>query len=136
LILQAAAIGSGGEIFVLEMGEPVRMIYLAEKMIGLSGKVPGEDIEIQIIGLRPGEKLHEELFYEDENLEPTSQDKIRLARHHPVDWTRLLDHIEELDRRYVAGDDTGVRQRLADALADLQPADEGAAPSDNVIHLH
>ena len=77
LILQASVIGSGGEIFVLDMGEPVRISYLAEQLILLSGKRPGQDIEITYTGLRPGEKLYEELFYPDEALLPTSHAKIR-----------------------------------------------------------
>jgi FlaA1/EpsC-like NDP-sugar epimerase len=80
LIMQAAAIGRGGEIFVLDMGEPVKIAYLAEQMIRLSGRVPGEDIAIEYIGLRPGEKLYEELFYESEDLSETAHPKIRVAR--------------------------------------------------------
>jgi FlaA1/EpsC-like NDP-sugar epimerase len=80
LIMQAAAIGRGGEIFVLDMGEPVKIAYLAEQMIRLSGRVPGEDIAIEYIGLRPGEKLFEELFYESEDLAETAHPKIRVAR--------------------------------------------------------
>lgn len=76
LILQATAIGSGGEIFVLDMGEPVKICYLAEQMIRLSGKVPGEDVAIQYIGLRPGEKLYEELFYATELSDKTEHEKI------------------------------------------------------------
>ncbi|MGB1613123.1 MAG: polysaccharide biosynthesis protein, partial [Arenicellales bacterium] len=76
LILQACAIGRGGEIFVLNMGEPVKIDYLARQMIRLSGKVPDEEIKIRYTGLRPGEKLTEELFHPDEDLAPTSYEKI------------------------------------------------------------
>lgn len=80
LIMQAAAIGKGGEIFVLDMGEPIKIAYLADQMIRLSGKQPGTDIGIEYIGLRPGEKLNEELFYESEDLAETAYPKIRIAR--------------------------------------------------------
>jgi FlaA1/EpsC-like NDP-sugar epimerase len=80
LIMQAAVIGDGGEIFVLDMGEPVKIRYLAEQMIRLSGREPGEDISIHYIGLRPGEKLYEELFYASEDLVATRHPKIRVAR--------------------------------------------------------
>ena len=81
LILQAGAAGSGGEIFVLDMGEPVNITYLAEQMIRLSGRDPGEDISIVYTGLRAGEKLSEELFNESEALTPTHHDKLLLAQH-------------------------------------------------------
>jgi len=79
LILQASTMGEGGEIFVLDMGEPVKIAYLAEQMILLSGKQPGEDIEIVYTGLRPGEKLYEELFHNEEAMSPTSHPKILKA---------------------------------------------------------
>lgn len=79
LILQAGAIGKGGEIFVLDMGEPIRIGDLAEKLIQLSGFQPGRDIKIEYVGLRPGEKLHEELFYERELLQYTVHPKVMLA---------------------------------------------------------
>ncbi|TPW14446.1 MAG: polysaccharide biosynthesis protein CapD, partial [Halothiobacillaceae bacterium] len=85
LIMQAAAMGSGGEIFVLDMGEPVKITDLAEQMIRLSGKVPGEEIEIIYTGLRPGEKLYEELFHDMESLAETSHEKILLAASRYVD---------------------------------------------------
>ena len=76
LILQSSVLGKGGEIFVLDMGEPIKISYLAEQMIILSGKIPGEDIDIIYTGLRPGEKLYEELFYEGEGHERTAHNKI------------------------------------------------------------
>jgi FlaA1/EpsC-like NDP-sugar epimerase len=96
LILQACAIGRGGEIFVLNMGEPVKIDYLARQIIRLSGKVPDEEIEIRYTGLRPGEKLTEELFHPDENLTPTSYEKILLAQSRSFDRTHLESRLEEL----------------------------------------
>lgn len=96
LILQACAIGRGGEIFVLNMGEPVEIDYLARQIIRLSGKVPDEEIEIRYTGLRPGEKLTEELFHPDENLTPTSYEKILLAQSRSFDRTHLENRLEEL----------------------------------------
>ncbi len=80
LIMQAAAIGEGGEVFVLDMGEPIKISYLAEQMIRLYGKRPGIDIEIRYTGLRPGEKLTEELFHNHEYLIETPYPKLMLAR--------------------------------------------------------
>jgi len=93
LILQTTVMGNGGEIFVLDMGEPVKVYYLAEQMIRLSGKIPEEDIKIEFTGLRPGEKLHEELFHSDENLTDTRHEKVMLARSRNTDWQTLEDTI-------------------------------------------
>jgi FlaA1/EpsC-like NDP-sugar epimerase len=76
LVLQAGAMGRGGEIFFLDMGEPVRIMDLAESLIRLCGLEPGRDIEIQIVGLRPGERLNEELVQEQEELLPTEHEKV------------------------------------------------------------
>lgn len=97
LILQAGAMGRGGEIFVLEMGEPVAILYLAEQMIKLSGKQPEVDIAIKFTGLRPGEKLHEELFHDDENLVGTEHKKILLAKQRVHDWTSFEKMIEQVE---------------------------------------
>ena len=80
LIMEAAAVGEGGEIFVLDMGEPILIRYLAEQMIRLSGKRVDQDIRIDFVGLRPGEKLTEELFLEDERPMPTPHEKLLLAK--------------------------------------------------------
>ena len=80
LVIQAGAMGQGGEIFVLNMGEPIKIKNLAERLIFLSGKRPYKDIDIVFTGLRPGEKLYEELFYEAENHIPTKRAKILIAQ--------------------------------------------------------
>jgi FlaA1/EpsC-like NDP-sugar epimerase len=80
LILQAASLGEGGEIFILDMGEPVRIVDLARQMIRLSGLEPDEDIAITFTGLRPGEKLHEELMTPDEETAATHHDRIKVVR--------------------------------------------------------
>ncbi len=85
LILEASAMGEGGRIYVLDMGHPVLISDLAEQLIKLSGKEPGEDIKIVFTGLRAGEKLHEELFHDDENLTDTEYEKIHLASTRAID---------------------------------------------------
>nr|WP_225587337.1 nucleoside-diphosphate sugar epimerase/dehydratase [Methylomonas fluvii] len=103
LIMQAETIGQGGEVFVLDMGEPVKITYLAEQMIRLSGKVPNKDIEIKIVGLRPGEKLYEELFHDQEQLMATSHVKLRLAKarlYDSVEWAKQIEGLQKVCRSY------------------------------------
>lgn len=114
LIMQAAVIGKGGEIFVLDMGDPVKISFLAEQMIKLSGKEPGVDIEIKYTGLRPGEKLFEELFHEQEALEPTDHEKILLARYRKVDWEALSVAMQDIEHACATYDDAGLLRRLAE----------------------
>lgn len=85
LILQATVLGKGSEIFVLDMGEPIKIRYLAEQMIKLSGLKLNEDIVIQYTGLRPGEKLYEELFHASEELVSTTHQKILQAKYRAWD---------------------------------------------------
>jgi FlaA1/EpsC-like NDP-sugar epimerase len=117
LIMQAAVLGSGGEIFVLDMGEPVNITYLAEHLIRLAGKEPGRDIEIIYTGLRPGEKLFEQLFHELEPYERTTHEKILLAHPRVADWDELRAELKSSElavRRY----DT---KYLQEALVRLVP---------------
>lgn len=90
LILQAGALGDGGEIFVLRMGTPVKIADMARDLIRLSGKEPDAEIEIQFTGLRPGEKLYEELMHDDENIIPTRYDEIMMLRNNDMELARRL----------------------------------------------
>ena len=89
LVLQSAAQGMGGEIFVLDMGKPVKIVDLARQLIELSGLKPNEDIAIEFTGLRPGEKLFEELTHEGENFAPTTHAKICRFVSKPADLDQL-----------------------------------------------
>ena len=96
LVLQAGAYAKGGEIFVLDMGEPVRILDLAENLIRLSGYKPNEDIMIEFTGLRPGEKLYEELLMEEEGLEDTENNLIHIGKPIEMDEESFLRQLEEL----------------------------------------
>jgi FlaA1/EpsC-like NDP-sugar epimerase len=96
LILQAGAMGKGGEIFILEMGEPVRIDDMARDLIRFSGFEPDKDIKIVYTGLRPGEKLYEELMTDLEGVVPTNHKKIRVLNSHTGDVTLLASRLQEL----------------------------------------
>ena len=127
LIMQAAVIGAGGEIFVLDMGEPVNIRYLAEQMILLSGRRPGADIAIEYIGLRPGEKLREELFYAAEDLLETVHPKIRIARSGTQpSWRQVEPRLDACAAAVESGDDA----RLPGLLLDLIDEHGGWSPAE------
>lgn len=119
LIMQSAVMGGGGEIFVLDMGEPVKISYLAEQMIRLSGKVPGEDIKIEFTGLRPGEKLYEELFYTKEDLVHTQHEKILLARSCDVDWDMVNNELESLEQACLSYNEAEINSILNKLVPEL-----------------
>ncbi|WP_305043822.1 polysaccharide biosynthesis protein [Geoalkalibacter sp.] len=125
LVLQAGSMGRGGEIFLLDMGEPVKILHLAEQLIRLSGLRPYEDIDIVFTGLRPGEKLYEELLLAGEGVLPTSHAKIRVARASFGDSAALARQMEELYEAERALDMNRVRALLRQIVPEYQPPDPG-----------
>ena len=129
LILQSFLLGQGGEIFVLDMGKPVKILDLAEKLIKLSGKKPYEDIGIKVTGIRPGEKLFEELFYGTENLLPTGLDKIFKAEVKQYDWDSILDAFTDMERAFHDSD----QLTLLSTMTHLVPEYQGVHRTTAVI---
>ncbi|MFT3885383.1 MAG: polysaccharide biosynthesis protein [Flavobacteriales bacterium] len=107
LVLEAATMGKGGEIYVFDMGGPVRIADLAEKMIRLSGREPGRDIEVRYTGLRPGEKLYEELLADQEATLPTHHPRILIGQVRAVDAGAVRASIEALLTMAARGDAAG-----------------------------
>jgi FlaA1/EpsC-like NDP-sugar epimerase len=137
LVLQAGAIGKGGEIFVLDMGEPVRIVDLAREMIGLSGLKPDEDIEIVFTGVRPGEKLYEEVGTDEENVAPTTKEKILIGKIPPSAPESVGRALAKLARQVEIGEQDGIRRALAEVVPDARlggaapyPSDADTSPSD------
>lgn len=131
LVLQAAVLGSTGEnhapIFVLDMGEPVRIEELACQMIRLAGLKPYDDIKIAFTGLRPGEKLYEELFHDAENLMETPIAQIRLARARELDRLSTLAAIAELIKAARGGDQSAMRPLIRRIVPEYEPEEKIAA---------
>lgn len=111
LVLQAGAYAKGGEIFVLDMGEPVKILDLARNLILLSGHRPDEDIQIVFTGLRPGEKLYEEMLMEEEGLQDTANKMIHIGKPIDFDEEHFLQQLEEL-KEYVVTEPTDIKQRV------------------------
>ncbi|MBS7455975.1 polysaccharide biosynthesis protein [Coralloluteibacterium stylophorae] len=126
LILQAAAIDTHEAIYTLDMGQPVPIRLLAEQMIRLAGKTPGEDIAIEYTGLRPGERLHETLFHDEEDYRRTAHSKILLAVPRRIDSSVLRAALAAAEDAVVRCDDDALRQLLQATMPDFQPAQ--AAP--------
>lgn len=122
LVLQAGCIGNGGEIFVLDMGEPVRIVELAEELIRLSGFVPYEEIDIVFTGLRPGEKLFEELLIAGEGIKPTRHAKIRVLDGVAVDLEATKARIDQLSEKVTQSDFVGLMEGLKNLVPEFQPA--------------
>jgi FlaA1/EpsC-like NDP-sugar epimerase len=111
LVMQSAAMCEGGEIYVLDMGQPIPIIQLAEDLVSLSGLPPGS-IEFEFTGMRPGEKLYEELYFDDESAVPTAHKKVRAAKPRDLGEEPMLPHIDSLVA-LVGADPQILREKLA-----------------------
>ncbi len=120
LVVQASIMGEGGEVFILQMGEPIRIIEIARDLIALHGYQAGGDIDIEITGLRPGEKLHEDLVVAGEEALPSGHQHIMCSRGAIPDDLDIDAVLFELNELCAAGDEDGVRRCLARAIPDSQ----------------
>jgi FlaA1/EpsC-like NDP-sugar epimerase len=120
LVLEAAVMGKGGEVFVFEMGKPVRILDLAKSMIRLSGLIPEKDIAIEFTGVRPGEKLYEEIFSGDDNLIETHHPKILIGRVKQLAFAELNRQIDGL-LVIAPGDDAAFREGLKGVVSEYSP---------------
>ncbi|HHZ82602.1 MAG TPA: polysaccharide biosynthesis protein [Nitrospirales bacterium] len=129
LVLYAAALAKGGELFVLEMGESIKVVDLARNMIRLSGFVPEEEISVTFVGRRPGEKLQEELIDTNETLEPSSVERVfRIRSSYVPEPAFLSKTVEELEKRAGVGDTRGVIDALKKVVPTYRPADPPLSP--------
>jgi FlaA1/EpsC-like NDP-sugar epimerase len=126
LVIRAGDISAGkGEVFVLDMGDPVRIVDLAHNMIRLAGYEPERDIAIEFTGPRPGEKLHEELIAHNERGQATAAKRIlRAVREHPHDPERVMEAMNRLEQLVLAGDEANLGDRIVDIVSDI----DGRAP--------
>ena len=123
LVLQAGAYAKGGEIFVLDMGEPVKILDLARNLILLSGHKPDEDIQIVFTGLRPGEKLYEEMLMDEEGLQDTENNLIHIGKPIELDEEKFLDQLEKL-KEYVVTEPSDIREWVKEIVPTYQPKEE------------
>jgi FlaA1/EpsC-like NDP-sugar epimerase len=127
---------SGAMVFVLEMGEPVRIVDLARAMIELSGLDPDRDIEVEIVGRRPGEKLNEELFNSYERARPTSAEKILLAEREPLGAEAVESMFAEIGLLVLEGDAAGLAAKVSELSAmhvESRPANSAARPTGRAV---
>ncbi|SKA09454.1 polysaccharide biosynthesis protein [Selenihalanaerobacter shriftii] len=121
LVIQAGSLGQGGEVFVLDMGEAVKIIDLAKDLIKLSGLELGEDIDIEVIGLRPGEKLYEELLYDGEDSIATDHERIFITNLESVNQKVLYDDINKLERLIKISDSSAIVNALVNLVGTYEP---------------
>lgn len=134
LVLQSATQGQGGEIFVLDMGKPIKIVDLARQLIELSGLRPGEDIEIKFVGVRPGEKLFEELSHVGENIQPTNHPKIMRFVSQPAPFVSVQRQLAQVEPRLAWADPVELKLLLQQLVKEYRPyLPEGARPAVNLL---
>jgi FlaA1/EpsC-like NDP-sugar epimerase len=134
LVIRSGSLGDGGELFVLEMGEPVSIMQLARDMIELSGLRPDQDIAVEVVGRRPGEKLHEDLFNPFERPKPTPAEKITLARRDALDPAEVETMFDEIALLVLEGDAAGLAAKVGELSAARPEAQEtGEAPAVRIV---
>ena len=116
MIMQACVQGKGSETFVLDMGEPIKISYLAKQLIRMAGLIPGQDIEIVYTGLREGEKLVEELFHNEEKLEKTLHDQISLAESRALNSDSVVNAVRLLTSNIQQSDTDGIEQIMKELV--------------------
>lgn len=121
LVIQAGALSQGGEVFLLDMGEPVKIYDLATQMIRLSGLVPGDDIAIEITGLRPGEKLYEELLISGDNVQRTRHGQIYCSQEYFIPWSTLDPLLTQLFQSIASNDTVATRTLLQRLVPEYAP---------------
>jgi FlaA1/EpsC-like NDP-sugar epimerase len=134
LVLQSATQGQGGEIFVLDMGQPMKIVDLARQLIELSGLRPDEDIEIRFVGLRPGEKLFEELSHRGENLLPTTHPKIMRFVSRPMPFALIQDQVQELEEGLGRWDASELRLALQSCVHEYRPVGDVPVRPSRMAH--
>lgn len=120
LVIEAGNMGNGGEIFVFDMGKSVKIVDLAKKMIRLSGFVPFKDIEIKFTGLRPGEKLYEELLNDLENTLPTHHEKIMIAKVRENDFELVKNELQVLSKELESNDNIHVVRQMKEMIPEFK----------------
>lgn len=121
LVLQSALMGKGGEVFLLNMGEPIKILDLARRLIRMSGFIPERDIDIEFTGIRPGEKLFEELAHDSETASPTEHDRIMLVRANADTWATLEVALADISEACQQADTASIKQRLQKHVPEYQP---------------
>ena len=122
LVLQSATQGSGGEIYVLDMGKPIKILDLACQLIELSGFKAEEDIEIKFIGLRPGEKMYEEISLAGENMMATEHAKIVRLISDPVSLKKIKSQLAEIEKIMDIADPSEIKQKMKKIIPEYKPA--------------
>jgi len=133
LVLQAAAVGNNGEILILDMGEPVKLVDLARDLIRLSGLREDEDIQIAFTGMRPGERLFEKLYSEEESADRSRHSRILVGRIRPSEWDEVTVLMSRLGAVIERADERGVKKTLSDVLPEYQPAPAPSAADDEEL---